>query len=174
MTYKDYQDELYHHGIKGMRWGVRRYQNADGTLTDLGKRHQNIKDADRNIYTDPEAKSMRDRAIYSQVSSDYAMNSGVAKQISTSARSASNISRRMESKKRERNIWKDASSMTDQDLQKAVNRMNLERNYNSLQYDKINAGKTHTSDVLDTVGDVAAIGASVAIMASVIYKIKSL
>lgn len=30
--------ELYHHGIKGMKWGVRRYQNSDGTLTDEGMR----------------------------------------------------------------------------------------------------------------------------------------
>lgn len=29
--------ELYHHGIKGQRWGVRRYQNPDGTLTNAGK-----------------------------------------------------------------------------------------------------------------------------------------
>lgn len=29
---------LEHHGVKGQRWGVRRYQNADGTLTERGKK----------------------------------------------------------------------------------------------------------------------------------------
>ena len=29
--------ELYHHGIKGQKWGIRRYQNEDGSLTKEGK-----------------------------------------------------------------------------------------------------------------------------------------
>ena len=37
--------ELYHHGILGQRWGVRRYQNPDGTLTAEGVEHYNKLDA---------------------------------------------------------------------------------------------------------------------------------
>ena len=35
----NYSSELYHFGVKGMQWGVRRYQNKNGSLTSAGKKH---------------------------------------------------------------------------------------------------------------------------------------
>lgn len=51
---ESWKEELYHHGIKGQKWGVRRYQNEDGTLTEAGKkRYENpntiYKDAKKRI-----------------------------------------------------------------------------------------------------------------------------
>lgn len=40
-----YSNELYHHGILGQRWGVRRFQNKDGTLTTEGKKRNEPSDS---------------------------------------------------------------------------------------------------------------------------------
>ena len=42
----DYRNYLEHHGIKGMKWGVRRFQNADGSYTSAGKNRYGVGDGE--------------------------------------------------------------------------------------------------------------------------------
>lgn len=51
-----YSDELYHHGIKGQKWGIRRYQNPDGTLTEAGKKRYFGKNQYNEEYESASAK----------------------------------------------------------------------------------------------------------------------
>lgn len=53
-------NELYHHGVKGMKLGVRRYQNEDGTRTSAGKKHVQTLGYDSSAYKRAKKQYSRD------------------------------------------------------------------------------------------------------------------
>ena len=61
--------ELYHHGVAGQKWGTRKYQNIDGTLTDAGREHYGIGDEITQEGKDQESSAVinKIKSMYSQL-----------------------------------------------------------------------------------------------------------
>lgn len=62
--YSLYDPYLIHSGIKGMKWGVRRYQNPDGSLTDEGMIRYNRKNKNQYNPNYSEGQRLRDQSVY--------------------------------------------------------------------------------------------------------------
>lgn len=52
-------NSLSHYGIRGMRWGVRRYRNSDGTYTSIGKKHKRQETAHEDYLNAHSKKSVK-------------------------------------------------------------------------------------------------------------------
>lgn len=173
---------LMHHGIKGMHWGVRRYQNYDGTRMGFNKK-QKLKKA---------AKVAGGAAVVGVVGGAAAVGvtgskSGKASEVfkpgkdnkpspaEKITRSTSDIvdrSSKIVERSNKPAPRQDLSKVSNKELQDKINRMQLEKRYSELSSTEYDAGKQRTKDILETVGDVAAVGASMAIIGTQIYKIK--
>lgn len=75
--------ELYHHGVKGQRWGVRRYQNKDGTLNAAGlKRLQKLENKKENLQkmlNENHSRVSSTREKYADASEKYRQAKGLGK-----------------------------------------------------------------------------------------------
>lgn len=84
----------------------------------------------------------------------------VLKETSKINDSSKELIKRKEEIRRRKTKREDLSQYTNEELQKKIQRMNLERQYSTLTDNDINPGYQKTMDVLDTFGDVLAIAAS--------------
>lgn len=154
MEYEIYNssDELAHWGVRGMRWGVRRYQNKDGSLTAAGRRR--IKAETDKLRAEEQVLKNR-RATKAKFDRLAARRKSVEEQKKEldDADAAANDKKsrraaKAAAKAAAKQTKKSMKDMTDEELLAAVNRSRLEEQYRQLNPEKKTMMKTLMSDVV--------------------------
>lgn len=164
--------ELYHWGIKGMKWGVRRYQNADGSLTPAGKKRYD-QEADRGDYNQTRSDGTRFKQTKKgKIETLSADPTKYAKEDNEALRGVLNESRGLTNalktaneasiRRTKNNRPKmDLSNMSDKEMRDQINRAILEKQYSDMfAPQKSTRGREYVNDILDGVGSVLGVGAS--------------
>lgn len=119
-------EELMHYGIKGMKWGVRRYQNKDGTLTSAGRKRKSLGQT---------IQERRDR----KKDADYQKRLSRKDEILTS--------------KSARKVYKNRDLLSDEELRDRINRINMEQQLGRLADNEVGVGKKTTTKILSRAGN---------------------
>ena len=140
--------ELRHHGIKGQKWGVRRFQNKDGSLTPNGKKRYGVDDY----------KNTLDKV-------------NTAGKIVDEVRKYNNSSQKSNDPDMERRIRKSINNMSDKELQQRVQRLSMEDNYTRMMMHRENLekGESFVNKALN-ISTTALQGAATALTIAMILK----
>jgi hypothetical protein len=120
---------LIHHGVSGMKWGVRKYQNADGSLTDAGRKHYGV--------GDPLSKTAKTATKVTE-----------SKTVIKKKQTASKV------EQPKQQVTKSVKEMSESEIRDAINRMQLESQYKRL-YSELNPTPTKTKSFVSKYGSKA-------------------
>lgn len=165
--------ELYHHGILGQKWGVRRYQNADGSLTSEGRKHYNQAANNRN-------SKVSELSGHSNNSSD---GNSLNKTVHTTVNSARKVNHALD-KAENAKYRKKISKMTNEELEKEISkalpeyearviRQQLEQKYQKVvgNPNSTKSGRDKAMEAIEIIGGAAIASKAVIDLAVAIKKV---
>ena len=141
------QNELYHYGILGQKWGVRRYQNPDGSLTSAGKKKYGTK---TNFEKVQAAKKRAEKKATIDKARQKA-NARTQAEIDKYNKITTSKLKKLSKNSSESSDTKSIKDMTDDEIRAKISRIRLENELKSLTPQQVSRGKNITTTILNDV-----------------------
>lgn len=158
-----------HHGVKDQKWGLRRWQNKDGTLTTAGyyhyygrgKRNKTKKAYGRREEDIIDIKPTRSYEERKKAANDYRNLSTGGRDLSKAL--SGSIGKSVDKRRSKSSYNKavdEALNMTTIEMKQRIDRMKTENEYIYNRTNELERGKTKVTDVLNVVGDYTTVAAA--------------
>lgn len=124
--------ELYHHGIKGQRWGFRRFQNRDGTLTAAGRKRKGLIETVKNRRKMKKLRVAKVKKQQERIEREKIIKSGDVKKIK-----------------------KIKDTLTDEEVKMALERIDFNRKLSQASMDRKNDKYANVARLIDKYSKTA-------------------